>query len=188
MPTENEFKYVLDPHTDEAEIRNRAHRIIEIEQAYLVKQNPTIRLRKTAEGFYEPNIRHYFCFKQQKDDRVIEIECGIDKRDFEDLWDDSTNKLVKTRYVLGAPRNLQWEVDFFKRKDNGEVYFVMVECEVPEDVKSPPEPLPIIADQLIYTVFPQVNPDFSSRKMACPAHASKMLKNIEIQKKTLDKT
>ncbi len=171
MPTENEFKYVLDPNADEDEIR-KIMCYVEIRQAYLAQQNNvTVRIRESTWPKSQHVVRE-LCVKG-KADRVIEIETVIDERDFNDLWEFSKYKLQKTRYVYG---NGAWVIDFFKK--DGATYFVMAECEVPEDVKEPPDPIPIIADKLVYKGMPSSS-KFSSKELSCPIHAAQMLKDIE---------
>ena len=178
MPTENEFKYVLDPNTDEDEIRKVTH-LIEIRQAYLSQQNNvTVRIRESWLKSHAGSVVYELCVKGTAD-RVIEIETVIDERDFNDLWEFSKYKLQKTRYVYG---NGAWVIDFFKK--DGATYFVMAECEVPEDVKEPPDPIPIIADKLVYKGMPSSS-KFSSKELSCPIHAAQMLKDIENIKKYL---
>lgn len=176
MPTENEFKYVLDPNTDEDEISKHIV-CVEIRQAYLSQQNNvTVRIRESTWPKSQHVVRE-LCVKG-KADRVIEIETVIDKRDFNDLWEFSKFKLQKTRYICAN----SWVIDFFKR--NGATYFVMAECEVPEDVKEPPDPIPVIADKLVYKGMPSSS-KFSSKELSCPIHAAQVLKDIEKVKKYL---
>ena len=178
MPTENEFKYVLCPDADEEVFRSATDSFIEIEQAYLVHHgNTTVRIRKSDRPSWASS-QYELCLKE-KTNRVIEIETEIDERDFQDLWELSTNKLKKTRYDLGDG----WIVDFFK--DGGNVYFAMAECEVEENIVTPPDPIDAISDKMIYSGISGADSRFSSRKLSCPVYAKKVLQDIENVKKYL---
>ncbi len=187
MPTENEFKFVINLDC-EKDIVGLANKHCLISQGYIMAcRGVSLRLRKSQTGkVATPNIsgspfpmflgvetlpsRHVMTFKSSVGGRVIEIEKKINQRDFNDLWPICLNKLVKHRHIVK-----DWEVDFFK-DHRGDTYFAMAELELPEGKQ--PGPLPeFISNNLVYTVK-QNDCRFSSKSLGDVRHAVDLLKSL----------
>jgi CYTH domain-containing protein len=150
MPTENERKMVLNIDLAEETVKKVARTQYEIHQGYLMaSKGMSLRLRNSLNK--NDKQRFYMTYKcSSTAGRVVEIEKKIDKRDFDDLWPQCMNKLLKTRYEVLHCREL-WEIDFF-RDHNDQNYFVMAEVEMPEGQENPRTFPKIIIDNLIYKV------------------------------------
>ncbi len=172
MPTENELKYViaLDTEAKFAEIARPLH----IWQGYpSAVRGMTVRVRRVKDGDKDVYV---FTYKNNNGKRVIEIEQEIDQRDYTDLWDQSLVRMEKVRYKYAAPYK-GWEVDFFK--DHGdETYFAMAECEMPEGQKEPDKVPKLIRNNLLFAV-PASDERFSSKLIADPRYAKKLLEEIK---------
>lgn len=145
MPTEQEYKYVINPSFvhdyGEDKIRLSSERFFLINQGYLSSsESMTTRIRHTIE---EGQItKWYLTFKQKVNNRVIEIETVIDERDGKDLWTLCKGRIDKRRFVYSQD-NFKWEIDLFYKigenhKDD-KLYFVLAEVEVPEGSAPPPD-------------------------------------------------
>ncbi len=173
MPTENEVKFVLklDCESQFSGIARPLH----IWQGYpTALRGMTVRVRRVQDVL---NNCYMFTYKNNIGGRVIEIEQEIDERDYNDLWNQSLVRFEKIRYKFAAPYK-GWEVDFFK--DHGDqTYFAMAECEMPEGQKEPDKFPKLIRNNLLFSV-PQNDERFSSKLLADPRHAKKLL--LEVQK------
>ena len=69
---------------------------------------------------------------------IMEIETNIPKSDFELLWSDTSQRIVKTRHDIPFGSHV-WELDCLKTPE-GDTYLILAECEV-----GPNEPSPIQA-------------------------------------------
>ena len=179
MPTENEIKYVMYLDS-EKEIEN-SHKFDKffLHQGYLAfSKGMTLRLRscqKMIKNNFQGEIKRKLCYKQKVNNRVVEIEKKIDKRDFDDLWINCLNKVQKYRYSIKINKYL-WEIDFFKNHHN-ETYFAMAECEMPEN-HIEPEFIPDIISKHILYVVPKDSDDYSTKRLACNSHAKKVYKKL----------
>ena len=173
MPTEHEFKYVIDSGllTDhpESAIAAVASKHIEISQGYLAfSKGMSCRIRSaTMPG---KKTRWYFTFKQKVSSRVIEIEKKINQRDGEELWPMCVGKLKKDRYEL-RQGDLCWELDLFK-KDNG-LYFLMAEVELPEGHPRPKNVHPLLKNYVRFEV-PLTDDRFSNKKLGDVEYAQRL--------------
>lgn len=173
MPIENERKFVLNEEAEglEAELSRRpgvARHLLR--QAYL--DAPGLRIR-SLEG--AGKTEHIFTYKRTIDGQVVEIETDLSAVDFARLWTQRVETLVKVRYSW-ADGGYHWDVDFFKR-DDGSTYFAMAEVEMPEEQSEPP-PLPDFLAQHLLLVAPALDPRFTSKRIADPVHATKLLAEI----------
>ena len=136
MPTENERKYVLNAKCEKA-ISDMAVQKYEISQGYLIAtRGITVRVRKSVPVFANGSKGgYYFTMKVNTGGRCVEVENKLDKRDFDDLWNISLNKLEKIRYDVKSGKHL-WECDFFKDYRN-ETYMAIAEVELPEGQMEP---------------------------------------------------
>ena len=185
MPTENERKYVLSLESEqEFEFCQFKFCKLLLHQGYLAfAKGMTLRLRSSQEiikGVAEGELKRKLCYKQKVNNRVIEIEKKIDKRDFEDLWTTCLNKVQKYRYSINLNKNL-WEIDFFKNHHN-ETYFAMAECEMPEGQVEPQFIPDIIQKHMLYSV-PLDSDEYSTKRLACITHAKKIYKKLNNEKK-----
>lgn len=155
MPTENELKYVLNLDSENF-FKTICHKAKNISQFYI---NNILRIRSLGIIGDLNNINtvleenYELTIKQSLEDRVLEINVNLDKRDFEDLinkYKDECKFLNKTRYYVRNNEEI-WEIDFFKDK-KGLVYFAMAEIEMGEGQLSPLEIPNFIKDNLLYPV------------------------------------
>ena len=86
---------------------------------------------------------------------MVEIEEKLDKRDFDDLWELSMNRLEKTRYKMPDG----WCVDFFLDHDDA-IYFVMAECEMPEEQLGSHKWVPDVITKSLAFAVPTNDPRF----------------------------
>ena len=179
MPTENERKYVLRLDCEkEIDFCNFKLQKFYLHQGYLAfSKGMTLRLRSSQEIIDNnlQEIKRKLCYKQKVNNRVVEIEKKLDKRDFDDLWVNCLNKVQKIRYSINLGKYL-WDIDFFKNHHN-ETYFVMAECEMPENCIEPKFIPDIIQKHLIFSV-PMDSDDYSTKRLACASHAKKVYKKL----------
>ena len=181
MPTENERKYVLlNEPIVLSFIAKKAKRILSLEQAYIQSgKSWNFRVRKTF-GIHYPEPIFHATYKHKINDRVVEVQCGLDERDYLDLFSQSNCFVYKTRYVIPVG-SLKWEIDFFYDFKRTACYFVLAEIELPERVARPPSIPDFISEYLIYEV-PRDNDDFSSKKLSDMNYAiSKYNKLMEFE-------
>lgn len=166
MPIEFELKYIINLRHDlEDEIKTLAAGFVNIEQSYLLKKG-AIRLRKS---YNERLLNYDMTFKHRVNGQTVEIETGIEKTDYDMLYEQSRFRLTKTRYYLD-----EFEIDFFKK--NKETYFCLAEVEL--ENKQEPDFIPkIILDNLLLSVNIDDN-RFSSRKLSNRFKAEKLLKDL----------
>ena len=173
MPIENERKFVLSDDGLEAELAADASVTGGfLRQAYLDVSG--MRIRSVQTGSSER--RHVFTYKRPIDGQVVEIETEISPVDFERLWSQRRETLQKARYSWNDG-SFHWDVDFFKT-DDGRIYFVQAEVEMPEDHQEPP-PLPSRLAGHLLAAVPAGDPRFASKRLADPAHAGKLLADIK---------
>jgi hypothetical protein len=173
MPIENERKFVLNEQAPELEAQLAAMPGVSrhlLRQAYL--DAPGLRIR-SLEG--DGRTDHVFTYKRTIDGQVVEIETGLSAIDFARLWTQRVETLVKVRCSWTEGR-YHWDVDFFKR-DDGSTYFAMAEVEMPEEQIDPP-PLPDFLATHLLMVAPALDPRFTSKRIADPVHATKLLAEI----------
>jgi len=173
MPIENERKFVL---RDDADLEARLARAAGVtrsflRQAYLDVSGMRIRSMET-----DGTTRHVFTYKRLVDGQVVEIETEISVADFERLWSQRRETLQKARYSW-PDGPFSWDVDFFKT-DDGRTYFAQAEVEMPEEQTEPPPLPPSLAGHLLATA-PAGDQRFSSKRLANPAHAEKLLAEIK---------
>lgn len=166
MPIENELKYMLSLDTDEADFASWEK--LDIKQGYL-DDGPRIRKK---------NDSYFFTYKRQIEENgkpvQVELESIIAPIDFDRLWPLCTRSLQKTRYVrtIGT---IEWCVDFLK-KAQGQVYFVIAEAEMPEDMQAPDNIPPEVQRSICYTPD-QFDPSFSNKNLCDEDHAAKLYQN-----------
>lgn len=163
MPTENERKYVLTdpeavlalwPREDWDDVR----------QGYL-PGDARIR-RRTRDG----RTADSFTYKIDAAGRLVEIETGLEPRDFDDLWPLTTRRIHKLRRATTDAHGLAWDIDLFL-DDQGRFYFAMAECEMPEAMDAPPEVLPRLAGLVRYAVPRDRQTEFVNSRLGDPAYA-----------------
>lgn len=177
MPTENELKYIIDC-SGEAfmEISQATDEIYSIDQAYLQSgKGWNVRIRRHF-GPRDRDPVYTYTYKQKVNGRIIEIETGIDERDYYDLFGASHERLRKTRYVI-TDGFLRWEVDWFLHPKTKNHYFSLVEVELPEGV-SRPHRIPDIIKKHLLSTEPVANKTFSSRKLSSPEYAAHVYENF----------
>lgn len=173
MPTEHEYKYILNPSCFNFIDNELKGEFISIEQGYLPSTPEiTLRIRKIYE--HNGNIEWRFTLKQNINGRVIEIETCLEPRDAEDLWKTCTHFIKKRRYLYDNQIG-KWEIDFFEKDQ--EWYFSVMEIELEEGSPRPKEIPEFIKDHIIYQVDLTDN-RFSNRKLDDVAYAKTLLKNI----------
>ena len=171
MPIENERKYVLQLNLCQSKFAG--YKSYEIKQSYvLLGKRRSLRIREIYEKGCAP--QYLMTFKQNESSFNREIEVAISQEDYSAINETCKIKLYKKRYCYEG-----WEIDFFLN-EKGEVYFVQAEIEMPEDMSAPAEIPPLISENLIYTVGRNDN-RFSSRRLANPRHARKLLNKISVK-------
>lgn len=177
MPTENERKYVLKLALNPITFSDRVRTAYEIQQGYLMaSKGMSLRLRSSMETDMDMSKRFFMTYKCSTNGRVVEIEKKIDRRDFDDLWPQCMNKLIKMRYEY-AHQQLVWEIDFFA-DHNGHNYFVMAEIELPEGVVQPPSLPRIISDNLVFEV-PLTDCRFASKLLGDVRYAKELYEGLK---------
>jgi len=189
MPTENELKFVLDLSFAQ-DLKDKKVQITELErllaepdpikQAYLYGDTSlSVRIR----GVYHAVEHFSLTLKQKLNDRTVEVEAEIPERDFKDLWDTSTEHLIKDRHFLYVTRDgtdYMWEIDLF-RDENGRCYFVQAEHEMPEGQAEPLFIPDLIQRYLLHAVPRKYTGDFSSRKLSDVGYAEHMYDRLKTQ-------
>lgn len=138
MPVENEIKLILSPDLDASDMKG--WKKIDICQGYL-DNGP--RLRKYGDELI-------FTYKKwiDEEDVLVEIEQNISEIDFNRLWPYCADRITKTRYIKHVG-DIEWVSDFL-RDDNGKIYFVLAEAEMPEGTESYGDVPLEIKDHVIY--------------------------------------
>ena len=172
MPIENERKFVL---LDDGRLEQQLAHVPGVtksflRQAYLDVSGMRIRSLE-ADG----RKRYVFTYKREVDSQVVEIETDINVEDFDRLWSQRRETLQKVRYSWNDDR-FHWDVDFFKT-DEGRTYFAQAEVEMPEDDKAPPPLPPRLVGHLL-AMAPAGDQRFTSKRLADPAHAERLLADI----------
>jgi CYTH domain-containing protein len=159
VPVENERKYVLKSDFDAGCLTGWTRH--DIRQAYL-NDGPRIRQRDEDYIFtYKKWVPHA--------GELVEIETAISEDDFNLLWPLCIQRIAKTRYVLMTDE-VEWVVDFL-RDDNGQVYFVLAEAELPRGQAAPGH-IPVeIAGGILHSVDAADN-RFTNKKLSNQAYAA----------------
>ena len=172
MPIENERKFILlddDKLETQLALDPGVARSV-LRQAYLDTSGVRIRAIEKGGATY-----HIFTYKRPVDGRVVEIETGISPIDFERLWKLRRETLSKVRYSWEEGR-FHWDVDFFKM-DDGKTYFALAEVEMPEEETVPPA-APARLQKHLLGLAPFGDPRFTSKRLADPVHAERLMAEI----------
>jgi CYTH domain-containing protein len=150
MPIENERKYILRNPEDVENVLQKSDCYLRVIRQGYLPGDARIRASR-PEKFVNSYLREqfYFTYKFMAETDLIEIETTIDQHDFDRLWPHTKKRLTKNRYVLQVD-SCQWDIDIFY--DDGERYFAMAECEMPESMDAPPEIPSIIAGFVVFEV------------------------------------
>lgn len=203
MPIERELKFVLnhspslmtdlrDAATSEKAPVNGVVCAYGIDQGYLqkgsrVRKLSPVYLNGIPSGLVTP--KHRFTYKQKLSSQPgdLEIECDIEKSDFELAWAEAEHKLYKVRVVL-PEGNFKFEVDhFYQSKDhftNGlPPYLVVAEVELPHqgtEFAYTPDMLPLhpIIEKHLLVAVPEGDNRFSNRKLGDADYVAKILKEV----------
>lgn len=181
MPTENERKFVLRLDS-EPEIAKQSWAKLNVVQGYL--DGVRVRAQQVEGGIR----RYYLTYKRQANNRLIEIETEIDYRDFLDLWEHTTHRVYKRRYLVDATNGHEeayWEIDYFMQESDHEVYFAMAEVEMPEGQSEPVAYPPQFDNHVIYngaSIEGMTGNGFisglSSKELSDPEHAKLILEML----------
>jgi CYTH domain-containing protein len=155
---ENELKFVLRTVFDESALTGWKR--TDLKQGYL----PDGWRLRDENGEYTRTMKIWSDAMNAMD----EDENDISREEFESGWPDCGDKLQKTRYKKQIGDE-EWVVDFF-RKDNGEVYFVMAEVEMPVGREAPLSMPKAIEDYIVYRPD-KTDPRFLSKNLADPQQA-----------------
>lgn len=178
MPTEHEYKFVLDLKLAEViteeELRKRSCNIQTIKQGYLsYSKGTTLRIRSSTNELGKE--KWFLTFKQKIGDRVIEIEKKLDARDGNDLWTVCVGKLKKERYVFVDKKNYVWELDMFRYGSH--LYFIQLEIELSEGAARPKSIPDFLKKHLLYEV-PLTDDRFSNKRLSDVEYASNLYTKI----------
>lgn len=179
MPTEHEYKYVIDLKLAEEyshkDIKAISDQFCHIKQGYLAfSKGMTTRIRCITKLKKE---KWFLTFKQKINNRVIEIEKKIDSRDGHDLWSVCVGKLKKDRYAIDN-EGMLWELDFFKK---GGLYFILAEVELDEGAPRPKTVPPFLKEHILYEV-PLTDDRFSNKRLGDAEYATSLYKEISERK------
>lgn len=153
MPVENERKYVLNPDFDAGRLAAWSRH--DIRQAYL-DDGPRIR---------QFDDTYLFTYKKwvPQAEELVEIETVISEDDFNLLWPICVQRIAKTRYVL-LRDEVEWVVDFL-RGDDGQVYFVLAEAELPRG-QAVPGSIPQEIESSILHAVDAADNRFTNKKLS----------------------
>ncbi len=165
MPVENELKYVLPLHFDEARLAGWDK--YDIKQAYL-DDGPRIR---------QLNSDYFFTYKKwiPEAGELVEVETALSENDYNMLLTQCVESVQKTRYKKHIG-DAEWVVDFLKDKFN-QAYFVMSEVEMPRHQLSPNEIPEEIRNDIIYAAE-QDDVRFTNKNLSNAAHAANLYKEL----------
>jgi len=161
MPVENERKYVLKPDFDAGRLTGWTKHAIR--QAYL-DDGPRIRQRGDD---------YIFTYKKwvPQAGELVEIETAISEDDFNLLWPLCVQRIAKTRYVL-MQDEVEWVVDFLC-DDQGQVYFVLAEAELPRGQAVPRHIPAEIESGILHSVAAADN-RFTNKKLSDRVYAASL--------------
>lgn len=165
VPVENERKYVLPLDFDACRLQGWTHH--DIRQAYL-DDGPRIRQRDED---------YLFTYKKwaPQAGELVEIETVISEDDFNLLWPLCVQRIAKTRYVRMTDE-VEWVVDFL-RDDDGSLYFVLAEAELPRGQARPAHIPAEIADSICHAVEADDN-RFTNKKLADIGYACALYRQV----------
>lgn len=179
MPTEHEYKYVLQIESENVFKGDLKDPHI-IEQGYLAFSKGMSTRIRSIQKHGVGDKQWYFTFKQKAANRVIEIEQKISERDGEDLWPQCIGKLWKHRYVCKVPCNKhieqKWELDFFYDKHN-KCYFSLAEIELPEGAPRP-SPLPKFLREFVIHEVCLTDDRFSNKRLGDVRYANELYQSL----------
>src|SRR5581483_3548048 len=117
MPTENEAKFVLRLDSEPA-FSSHCEKYTQIQQGYLfVAKGSSLRVRSEENG----RKQYSMTYKLGVKGRTVEIETSLDKRDFDDIWPNTVQRLHKVRYYCRM--GFMYEIDAFKDHED-KTYFL----------------------------------------------------------------
>jgi CYTH domain-containing protein len=176
MPTEHEFKYILDLSVLDADlifpVKPKKYLI---QQGYLAfSKGHTTRIRCIEHRKPDPKTKWMMTVKHKvTSGRVVEIEKKLDVRDGLDLWECAMGKLKKIRHSFDN-NNIKWEIDFFFKGES--FYFALAEAEL-EEGQSRPEIIDCLKPYLLYEV--DLDDDrFSNKRLGDVDYATKIYNEI----------
>jgi len=164
VPTENERKYVLTDPEAVLALWPRAD-WDDVRQGYLPGD---ARIRRRTRG---GRTLDSFTYKIEAAGRLVEIETGLEPRDFDDLWPLTSRRIHKLRRATTDALGLAWDIDLFLDAD-GRFYFAMAECEMPEGMDAPPGVLPELAGLIRYVVPRDRQTEFVNSRLGDPAYVA----------------
>lgn len=179
MPTEHEYKFVIDNksfgdyYQNNLEILKHDKHLV-IEQGYLAfSKGMTTRIRSIIRRGKSTRKKWYLTFKQKVRNRVIEIETKLDQRDGEELWGVCVGKVFKDRFVF-YEHNGTWELDFFRKGTHR--YFTLAEVELEEGAPRPGPP-EWLRNHILYEV-PLTDDRFSNKRLGDVEYAQRIYQEI----------
>ena len=168
---ENELKYLLNQDVSEKYLEQYCGFPAMICQGYLPGKG---RLRsKTTES----GSSFYFTYKLPVEETVFEIEKKISINEFETMWEYTSRRLMKLRYLY-MDSDVQWDIDIFLQNETR--YFVMAEAEMPEQMIAPSSIPKFLEDIMLYPVPRSRFREFTSGKLSNPEYAAQMLTTISL--------
>lgn len=166
MPIENELKYILSLKLKEQAFSN--WKKVEIKQGYL-DDGP--RIRKYGDDLV-------FTYKKwvESINALVEIENKISQKDFDYLFPMCTDIVRKTRFVKNND-GCEWVVDFLKN-EHDDVYFILAEVEMPEEMESPTHILKELKSNVI--LIPEKgDKKFTNKMLSNESYAKIILQGLE---------
>lgn len=173
MPTEHEYKYLLD--IEIASTLTGLPQIV-IRQGYLaISDSMDLRVRHSILENGDDKWR--LTFKQKVVGRKVEIEQIISPRDGMDLWNVADSKLKKIRYCVENKNRTTWEIDLFYNHNVGDLYFAMAEIELKEG-SPPPEELPDFLQKFLLFKVPLTDDRFLNKRLGDMGYAKNLYTEI----------
>ncbi len=173
---ENEIKFVCHSYEKLEQFLTAKYGWMDIRQGYLTPNN---RIREIT--YQNGQMEWVYSFKQRlPNGKNIEIPVEeLNKNDFNELWEFSTERLYKRRSSIFISNEFRWDIDFPRWK-SGKKYFAMAEVEMPAEMENPPSILPDIEDYIVYEV-PRSDNRFSARKLSSEKHAKAMADELGLK-------
>jgi CYTH domain-containing protein len=191
MAIENERKYILSLKTSFIPtLKNLLNATIyKLEQGYI--ENARVRSISRYNGSIDSlddlsstqnwtDNEYFFTWKQKriKEPSLIEIETTIVPTDFNELFEQCSNKITKYRAKLDG-FGVTWDIDFLFQKDISDHYITIAEAEMPEGWDVPSVLPDFVKTHLIYLVPREDDYRWTNKKLSDVPYVRRMLNEVK---------
>lgn len=123
---------------------------------------------------------YFFTWKQKrvKEPGLIEIETEIVPSDFNELFEQSSNRISKYRAKLEG-FGVTWDIDFLFQDNLSEHYITIAEAEMPEGWDVPSILPDFIKSHLIYLVPREDDYRWTNKKLSDVPYVRRMLNEVK---------